>query len=289
MSIDPQTHTGTVALVVSDLDRSLNFYQDNIGLRLQDRSDGVALLGADARPLLSLTEQKDISPVRRGRTGLYHFALLLPSRVELARTLRHLIDTRTPMSGASDHGVSEALYLSDPDGHGIEIYRDRERSEWPIPANATEGARVDMVTEPFDFDSVLAEVTPGRIRWEAIADGTVMGHTHLHIANSMQSEYFYVDTLGFDLMQRFGSQASFISAGGYHHHIGLNTWAGIGAPPPPEDAARLLWYEILVPNVDAQQRVLAQLDAAGILYKTQDGVAVFNDPSQNTIHLVVEA
>lgn len=283
MTIHLQTHTGAVALVVPDLDRSLDYYQGNIGLRLFDRSDGVAQLGSDARPLLWLFEQKNARPVERGRAGLYHFAILLPNRVELARTLRHLVDSRTPMTGMSDHGVSEALYMNDPDGHGIKIYRDRPRDQWPRA-----GGQIEMVTDPLDVESLLQEVTPGRIRWESIADGTVIGHTHLHTAQLGEAQHFYVDTLGFDLIQRYGTQALFVSAGGYHHHIGLNTWAGTGARPPSDDAARLLWFEILVPDAEALSGVAASLDSAGLAYERKDNALVFTDPSQHEVHVVVE-
>jgi len=275
---------GTVALAVRDLERSLHYYQNNLGLRLQEQSDGTALLGADGRPLLALTEQPGALPVQRGRSGLYHYAILMPNRVDLARILRHMIDTRTPISGASDHGVSEALYLNDPDGHGIEIYRDRPRDEWPRLGDGD----LSMTLDPFDFDSVLAEVTPGRIRWEGIADGATIGHTHLHVASTRDAEAFYVGGLGFDLVQRYGGQATFVSAGGYHHHLGFNTWAGVGAPPPSEEAARLLWYEIVVPNAEAQREVLARLDVAGVPYTEEAGVAIFEDPSKNRIHLAIE-
>lgn len=280
----PETHMGTVALAVGDLERSLHFYQNNLGLQLREQSDGAALLGADGRALLALTEQPGALPVQRGRTGLYHYAILVPSRVDLARLLRHMIDTRTPISGASDHGVSEALYLNDPDGHGIEIYRDRPKGEWPRMASG----ELSMVTDPFDFEGVLAEVTPGRIRWDGIADGTTIGHMHLHVASIRDAEAFYVGVLGFDMLQRYGGQALFVSAGGYHHHIGLNTWAGAGAPPPSKEAARLNWYEIVVPDSEAQRAVLARLDVAGIPYAEEEGVATFEDPSRNRIHLVIE-
>lgn len=284
MTIDPKTHTGAVALVVPNLERSLDYYQHNIGLHLLDRSDGIAQLGADARPLLWLYEQKGARPVERNRAGLYHFAILLPTRVELARTLRHFVDTRTPLSGMSDHGVSEALYLNDPDGHGIEIYRDRPRAEWTRIGDA-----INMTLDPLDVEDLLREVTVGRIRWDGIAEGTVIGHTHLHVSRLGDAERFYIDTLGFDLIQRYGGQATFVSAGGYHHHLGLNTWAGVGAPPPSEDAARLLWFELLLPTVEALRAVTARLDAAGHPYIEQNNMVILRDSSAHELHLVVEA
>lgn len=270
---------GAVRLVVRDLDRSLRYYQERIGLRLLRREDGAAALGADQDVLLTLVEQPDALPVQRGRTGLYHFALLTPDRVALSRVLNHLLATQTPIDGASDHGVSEALYLSDPDGHGIEIYRDRPRREWPFVKGS-----LGMTTDPLDVRGLVA-ADRTRAPWEGIDPHTVMGHIHLHVADLAAAEHFYVDLLGLDLMQRFGGQAAFVSAGGYHHHLGLNTWAGIGAPPPPPTAARLLDFQLVVPNLMVLAEIVDGLRISGIeVNATDEGWSVL-DPSGNRILL----
>jgi len=272
---------GVVSLIVTDLNRSVHYYQESIGLHVQERTGPQARLGVGNHTLLILTEQKGARPVQRGRTGLYHFALLVPNRKELARTLRHLIDTQTPLQGMSDHGVSEAIYLGDPDGHGIEIYRDRPREEWPI-----ENDSLQMTLDPIDVPNLLGEVTSGRIVWSGMHADTTMGHVHLHVASLQQAEQFYCNVLGFGFMQRMFNQASFVSAGGYHHHLGLNIWAGHGAPPPPPDAARLDWYEIVLPSSDAYAALLAQIHAARLPLEETDGRARLQDPSSNTLILV---
>ena len=270
---------GTVRLVVRDLDRSLRYYQERIGLRLLRNEDGTAALGANESELLTLVEQPDALPVQRGHTGLYHFALLTPDRVALSRMLNHLIATQTPIDGASDHGVSEALYLSDPDGHGIEIYRDRPQREWPFVKGS-----LGMTTDPLDVRG-LAAADRTHAPWEGIDPRTVMGHIHLHVADLAAAERFYVDLLGLDLMQRFGGQAAFVSAGGYHHHLGLNTWAGIGAPPPPKSAARLLDFQLIVPDSTILMRIIEQLQFFGLeVNTTADGWSVL-DPSGSRILL----
>ncbi|GIK72089.1 MAG: catechol-2,3-dioxygenase [Chloroflexota bacterium] len=279
VKMDPAMRCGAVRLVVRDLDRSLRYYQERIGLRLLRREDGAAALGADQDVLLTLVEQPDALPVQRGRTGLYHFALLTPDRVALSRVLNHLLATQTPIDGASDHGVSEALYLSDPDGHGIEIYRDRPRREWPFVKGS-----LGMTTDPLDVRGLVA-ADRTRAPWEGIDPHTVMGHVHLHVADLAAAEHFYVDLLGLDLMQRFGGQAAFVSAGGYHHHLGLNTWAGIGAPPPPPTAARLLDFQLVVPNSMILTEIVDGLRISGIeVNATDEGWSVL-DPSGNRILL----
>ena len=282
MSIHPSTTIGAVTLTVADLQRSLHYYQHHIGLRLLEQSEGKATLGAGEKPLLHLIEQQDAKPVQRGRTGLYHVAILTPSRYELARTLKHLVDTRTPIGGSSDHVVSEALYLSDPDGHGIEIYRDRPNTSWPHQDRNRWTA-----LNPFDFEGVLGELHNDLPDWQGIHPDTTMGHIHLHVAHIPAAEHFYCDLLGFDLMTRYGNQASFVAAGGYHHHLGLNVWAGIGAPPPGPDMARLIRYEILLPNEEALVAVVHRLQLAGHNVK-QEGSSFFTqDPSQNQLELKV--
>ncbi len=274
-----ETRMGRVALTVHDLERSLDYYAGRLGLRLLQKSAEQVILGAGQTPLLVLQRQPGARPAR-GVTGLYHFALLLPSRLELARTLRHLLDTNTPLAGASDHAVSEALYLTDPDGHGIEIYRDRPRTQWEYP-----GGALKLTVDPFDAAGVLAVMDATTPAWEGLHPDTVMGHVHLHVSHLPQAQAFYVDQLGFDLMARYGHQAAFVAAGGYHHHLGLNTWAGVGAPPPPANAARLLWYEMVMGGPADLQRLVARLTTAGhAVTPFEEGYHV-HDPASNGILL----
>jgi catechol 2,3-dioxygenase len=276
--IDPAAHIGAVHLTVSDLDRSIRFYQSHLGFALQRRDDRLAGLGADGPDLLVLSECES-APRVRGATGLYHFAILVPSRGDLGRSLTRLVETGTVMQGAADHGVSEALYLSDPDGNGIEVYRDRPRAEWPFVGDA-----LRMGAAPLDFDELLAE--PGGRAGAALAPGTVVGHVHLHVASLADAEHFYVDLLGFDLTQRYGPGALFVSAGGYHHHIGLNTWAGVGAPPPPPGAIGLRHFDIILPDAPARDVIERRLrDARVPLEHVQDGFIV-RDPSRNAMRVI---
>lgn len=283
MTIHPSTTIGSVGLVVSDLNRSLTYYQHNIGMHVHRREVGRAWLGAGGRDLLVLSEQPGARPVQQGRTGLYHFALLLPNRRELANTLRHLVDTHTQLTGMSDHGVSEAIYLSDPDGHGIEIYRDRDRPEWPIRKGG-----VQMTVDPLDVRDLMSEVTGGNTSWHGLHPATTIGHIHLHVSTLESAEAFYCGLLGFDLMQRFAMQASFVSAGGYHHHLGLNIWAGYGAPPAPQDAARLDWFEIRLPDGEALDALADRLRAANVVLTAGDGAWSLRDPAHNLVRLIAQ-
>lgn len=277
--IDSNLHCGAVSLIVGNLDRSLHYYEHDIGLQVQHRASATAALGAGGLTLLHLIEQRGVQPVQRGHTGLYHFALLLPDRVALSRALNHLLAAETPIDGASNHGVSEALYLSDPDGHGIELYCDRPRREWPFVKGS-----LGMTTNPLDVRGLMA-ADRKRTAWEGIDPRTIMGHVHLHVADLAAAEHFYVDLLGLDLMQRFGGQVAFVSAGGYHHHVGLNTWAGIGAPPPSTTAARLLSYELVAPAGDALHATVARLRQASIAVAQSDHGWAMADPSANRVVL----
>jgi catechol 2,3-dioxygenase len=271
---------GRVALVVADLARSLDYYQTRIGLRILDQSSTHASLGVEGRELLWLKAQPGAKPFpARGRSGLYHYAILVPSRQALGVTLRHLAETRTRMTGASDHGVSEALYLTDPDGHGIEIYHDRPREEWPRQPNG----ELAMVSDPIDAEGILA--AGEGIGWSEMPAGTVMGHVHLHVSQLRAAEAFYVDEVGFDLIQHFGGQAAFVSAGGYHHHLGMNTWAGVGVPPAPEDTARLLWYEIVLPDQGALEAEFERLRRAEASLEAHEFGWLARDPSHNGVVL----
>jgi catechol 2,3-dioxygenase len=280
--LDPATHMGRVALVVADLARSVAYYEERIGLQVLERMTNSAVVGVTGRALLWLQEQRGAKPFpARGYSGLYHFALLLPSRQALGVQLRHLAERRTPLAGASDHGVSEALYLTDPDGHGIEIYRDRPREEWP---RRTDG-ELAMVSDPLDSQGILS--AGEGTSWEPMPPATTMGHVHLHVSHLAAAQEFYVQGVGFDLVQRYGGQALFVSAGGYHHHLGMNVWAGVGVRPAPEDRARLLWYEIVLPDVEALEATRARLAVASVAVTPRDGGWQVHDPAHNVAILRV--
>jgi catechol 2,3-dioxygenase len=276
--IDPAASIGAVHLTISDLARSVRFYQSHLGFLVHRRDDRTAWLGAGGPDLLVLS-QCETAPRVRGTTGLYHFAILVPTRADLARALRRLVATDTVMQGAADHGVSEALYLADPDGNGIEIYRDRPRAEWPWV-----GGHLRMGADPIDVEELLAE-TAAVDDNAGVATGTLMGHVHLHVARLEDAERFYVDVLGFQLMQRYGPSALFVSAGGYHHHIGLNTWAGVGAPPPPPGAIGLRHFVVQLPSDTAVEKVAGRVRAAGIPIDPHDGGLLLHDPANNAILL----
>ena len=270
--IDPRTRIGAVHLTISDLRRSVRFYETHLGLSVHRRDERTAWLGAGGADLLILS-QCETAPRVRGTTGLYHFAILVPSRADLARSLRRLIATDTVMQGAADHGVSEALYLADEDGNGIEIYRDRPRDQWPVV-----GGQLRMGADPVDLEALLADA--GRADSGAgVPPGTTIGHVHLHVSRLEEAHAFYVDLLGFDMMQRYGPSALFVAAGGYHHHIGLNTWAGVGAPPPPPGAIGLKHFVVSLPTAAALAAVDERLRAAGVVTEPLEGGLLIHDPA----------
>jgi len=276
--IDPATSVGDVHLTISDLTRSVRFYESHLGFLVHRRDDRTAWLGAGGPDLLVLS-QSETAPRVRGTTGLYHFAILVPTRADLARALRRLVDTGTVMQGAADHGVSEALYLADPDGNGIEIYRDRPRAEWPYA-----GGQLRMGADPIDLDELLGEKAEDADS-APLAGGTVIGHVRLHVSRLDDAERFYVGVLGFELMQRYGPSALFVSAGGYHHHIGLNTWAGVGAPPPPTGAIGLRHFLVRLPSAAAVEAVAARARTAGTPTEVVEGGILVRDPAGNAMKL----
>ena len=283
--MDPAAHIGAVQLTISDLERSVAFYQLRLGFAVHRRDEGTAHLGAGGTDLLVL-EQSLHAPRVRGTTGLYHFAILTPSRADLGGALRRLADTGTELQGAADHGVSEAIYLADPDGNGIEIYRDRPRDEWPFVASpagalAKAGGRLRMGADRLDLDDIIASSAADDRA--GLAPTSVIGHMHLHVSRLDAAEQFYVGVLGFDLMQRYGPGALFVSAGGYHHHVGLNTWAGVGAPPPPPGAIGLTFFTVDVPDWAAVTALAARLAAAGIAHELGDRTLSTHDPSGNAM------
>ncbi len=253
----PPPRIGRVSLAVADLERSVRFYEDVIGLTLLERAGELAWLGAGNNGLLLLTGQPGLRPVQRA-TGLYHFAILVPTRLDLARTLYHLLQNDAPISGFADHNVSEAIYLTDPDGHGIEIYHDRPREEWTY-----RNGQLTMGTDPIDLQGIIDELRGRPQLPPKMAPGTFIGHIHLQVADIAATEAFYADVLGMDRLTRYGPRATFLSYNGYHHHLGGNTWAGEGLAPAPDDAARLLWFEIVQPDAATVADAAGRLSAAG--------------------------
>jgi catechol 2,3-dioxygenase len=273
------TTVGSVHLSVSDLERSLDYYRSAIGLSVLDRADGRASLGAGERELLVLLEQPGAVP-SLGHTGLYHFALLVPDRADLACWLAHAIRDRVPLVGLSDHFVSEAIYLSDPDRHGIEIYRDRPREGW----EGQVGSR--LTTLPLDVDDLLGVLDdPAAEPFDALPAGTVMGHIHLRVAAIPETVRFYRDVLGFGLMAQLGNQAAFLAAGGYHHHLGANTWESAGAGPPPPGTAALRRATIVLPDDRERERLRGRLEREGHAVRAEDGGIAVTDPSGNPLLL----
>ncbi|MDX6591963.1 MAG: catechol 2,3-dioxygenase [Gaiellales bacterium] len=279
--LPPDTTVGAVHLTVADLDRSIDYYENAIRLGLRERAGDRAMLGAGGDDLLVLHESPGARPAD-GYSGLYHFALLVPERVDLAGWLAHGVRDRVPLVGLSDHFVSEAIYLSDPDHHGIEIYWDRPREVW----EGQVGER--LTTMPLDTTSLLSEFgDPMSARFDALPGGTVMGHVHLRVANVPDAVSFYCDTVGFGLMAALGGHAAFLSAGGYHHHLGANSWESAGRGQAPDGYAKLQQATIVLPDAVSRDQVAGRIaDAGQEPIVTDDGIAV-RDPSGNPILLTV--
>lgn len=271
---------GYVHLTIANLERSLAFYQNVLGFHLQRRSGDTAYLGAGSVDLLALTERPTATRARR-TTGLYHFAVLVPSRRELAQVIRRVAQTRTPAQGASDHLVSEAFYLADPDGHGIEIYRDRPRADWP---QFKGGVRMD--TLPMDLDGVMGELDDQPGEWAGLAAATVLGHMHLHVRQIPEALMFYREVLGFDLMMNMDS-ALFMSAGGYHHHLGLNTWGTLNAPPAPAESIGLRYFTVQLPDQRDVDAVTARARSVGAAIEDHAAGVLVRDPSHNALVFTV--
>jgi catechol 2,3-dioxygenase len=283
MAIAPETRMGPVELSVADLERSLDYWQRTVGLRLLERENGTASLGTDAE-LVSLTEEPGAQP-DLGHTGLFHVALLVPDRPSLARWLAHASREGAQLTGLSDHAVSEAIYMRDPDHHGIEIYADRPRALWE-----GEVGRL-MTTLPIDVDDLLGELDdPAAEPFEGLPEGTGVGHVHLRVADIPAAVDFYNRVLGFDVMAQAGPAAAFLSAGGYHHHVGANTWESRGASPAPPGFATLRHATIVVPDAAELDRVAGRVADEGQepephSARGSGGGVLVRDPSQNALLL----
>ena len=280
-SIHPETRIGLLSLNVTDLARSVDFYTNAMGFALLQQHEGGAMLGVGTTPLLLLTGNPGGQPWPGRATGLYHFAILLPTRADLGRWLRHWLEMGHELPGQGDHWVSEALYLSDPDGNGIEIYRDRPRREWKL----TDG-RVAMGTDPVDLRGVIDESDREGLSFTGLPEGTTIGHMHLQVRDIPEAQAFYEGVLGFDLMAEMPS-ALFLSAGGYHHHLGMNIWHSRGASPAPAGSAGLRYFTVIMPTQAALDDVIVRLNAAGVSYGAAENGIVVQDPSQNQIYFNV--
>jgi len=274
--IDPLARVSSVTLATMDLEAMVRFYVDIVGLRVLEGSPGITYLGVDTSPVVTLVAGSTRKPPSRA-TGLFHLAILLPSHRLLGQWLEHLMQSRHPLEGAGDHLVSEALYLSDPEGNGIEVYCDRPRDTWEYDQH---GLR--MVTHPVDLDGLLRDASAGPFR--GLPEGSRLGHIHLKVDDVSNAISFYRDLLGFDLMTTFPG-ASFLSAGGYHHHIGVNAWQSRGAPPAPSGSTGLHSFGILLPSDTARRAVVAQLASADYPVEISGASYVVQDPAGSRVEL----
>lgn len=274
----PDVRLGTVRLQIAELVRSLGFYRDVIGLRVLDRDEGRASLGpADGPVVLELVEKPGVSPVPpTGLLGIYHFALLLPTRADLGRFVRRQAREGVRF-GAADHAFSEATYLEDPDGITIEVYADRPRSAWP---ERPDGA-LPLVSDPLDGAGLMQAA--GEQEWEGVPAGAVIGHVHFFVDDLGRARDFYVEGLGFDPMISVPT-ALFVSAAGYHHHVGLNTWKA-GAATASDEDARLLDWELIVPGDEALEAAADRLEMAGFGVEREEGAVRARDPWDTAVRL----
>jgi catechol 2,3-dioxygenase len=277
----PTTFVGHVKIKVENLNTSLKYYQEVIGFDVLEQTDTTAKLTSDGKTsILSLEQPENVTQKHGRTTGLYHFAILLPERSDLANIVIHLVNKGIKF-GSSDHLVSEALYLNDPDGNGIEIYIDRDPYEW-----SWRGQEVAMTVDPLDFENLLTTVKPGKT-WQGMPEETVMGHIHLHVSELKRTEEFYVKGLGFDVVNRYGGQALFLSSGKYHHHIGVNTWNGVGAPTPSQNSVGLHSFTLILPNEEARNQVVSNLMKMGANVIEANYKYLTQDPSGNTVELAI--
>ncbi|RGI31906.1 VOC family protein [Melissococcus sp. OM08-11BH] len=277
---NPVTFVSHVVLKVSDLEKSKRFYTEVLGLNIKEQtSNSVSFTTNGQDVLLTITQPKTINKKQEQRTGLYHFALLLPKRADLSQVVRHFIHLGVRFGGG-DHLVSEAIYLNDPDGNGIEIYVDREASVWQWS-----NGEVLMTTDPVDFDDLLKEsIDPV---WNGLPKETVMGHIHLQVNDLAKNKEFYVDGLGFDVVSQYGREALFLSDSNYHHHIALNTWSGTQIKHAEKTETGIESYSIVFPSEEKRQETVASLRELGIPVMEEENEVTVFDPSDIKLKLMI--
>lgn len=280
-SLHPDTSLGPVTLAVADLDRALDFYTRGLGFSVGERTESSATLTAGDAALLTLQHKPGARPQPTRSTGLFHVAILLPSRADLARAILAIADSGYRVQGHADHLVSEAFYLADPDGNGLELYRDRPRHEWPY-----DDGQLRMSTDIMDLDEFFGTVLGDPTAWEGMPAGTTIGHMHLRVGDVPRAVSFYSDLIGFDMMVDWHN-AAFVSAGGYHHHLGMNAWQSAGAGAPPADSAGLVEWTVVLADPADRDRLIGRLDAAGTVYTRDGGDIRVADPWGTALRVTV--
>jgi catechol 2,3-dioxygenase len=283
--LSAQAHIGRARLRVADIERSLEFYRDTLGFEVAGRAHGLTALkvpdadGGSGKELIVLEERPGLHarPRRPVTTGLYHVAILFPARGELGRVLRRLDEREYPIRGASDHAVSESVYLDDPDGNGLELYADRPRDQWPM-----RNGELQMTIDPFDMRGVMHDAGDPSIPWTLPA-ATKIGHVHFTVSSLEGAERFYADALGFDVTQRSLQGILAVSAGGYHHHVNLNVWAGSNPPRDRDDVAGLIEWELVVDDVEGRQAIERRLTSGGYTFQRDDTTVRAADDDGNVV------
>lgn len=281
----PNLYPAHVQLKVSDIVRSIEYYTTVIGFKVLQQTETEAYLTADGQTsLVSLVEVQNAQPLKQGFAGLYHLALLLPSRKDLGNIVQHFVNLNVRI-GAADHDVSEALYLNDPDGNGIEIYIDRHESEWTW----NQDEQVHMVTEQLNFQPILAAADGN---WNGLPADTVMGHVHLSVVNLDKSEQFYTNVLDYNVVTRYGAQALFVSTGKYHHHFGLNTWNSNNGHAPTNDMVGLKFFTVVLKDAQYAEEVKQSLTTNGFIIENfteapaYGGTQLFSTVDPNGLRII---
>lgn len=277
----PNKYVTEIALKIENLDHALKFYRDIMGFKVLNLDKDKATLTADGiNPIITLEQPQDVKPKELRRTGLYHYALLLPNKKELGKLIKHLREIKYPLVGAAHHGVSQAIYLQDLDDNGIEVYVDTPYTTWSWNKDT-----VDMVTEPLNLNKLIEEAKDED--WIEMPKETIIGHIHLHVSNLEEAERFYVEGLGFDVVARMPKQATFTSTGRYHHHIAFNIWNGTNIPAPSKNSIGMKYFSIKFPDEKSRQETVGNLIKLGYDIKQQGRIFITEDPSHNEIHLIV--